>query len=51
MIRRHLRTVQEHMDEQIVAAAAGHVLTDGAYMGVMNAIKGIWEMVDCSFVV
>ena len=51
VIRRHLRTVQEHMDEQIVAAAAGHVLTDGAYMGVMNAIKGIWEMVDCSFVV
>lgn len=50
-IKKHLRTIQEHVDEQMAAAAKGEVFSEGAYVGIMNAIKKAWESVDNAFVV
>ena len=50
-IKDHLRVVQERLDAEIVSASRGEVLSEGAYLDIMNAIKHIWETVDLAFVV
>lgn len=50
-IKQSLRVVQERVDAEIASAALGEVFSEGAYLDIMNAIKGIWEAVDMAFVV
>ena len=50
-IKQSLRVVQERVDAEMASAALGEVFSEGAYLDIMNSIKGIWEAVDMAFVV
>ena len=42
-IKGRLRAVQEHLDTEMANSNDGVVLSEGAYLGMMEAIKHIWE--------
>jgi len=42
-IKGSLRAVQEHLDTEMANSNNGVVLSEGAYVGMMDAIKHIWE--------
>ena len=42
-IKGRLRAVQEHLDTEMANSNNGGVLSEGAYLGMMEAIKHIWE--------
>jgi len=42
-IKGRLRAVQEHLDTEMANSNNGVVLSEGAYLGMMEAIKHIWE--------
>ena len=44
--KRSLRIVQEQLDTEMANAAQGIVMSEGAYVAIMNAIKVIWEQLD-----
>ena len=44
--KRNLRIIQEQLDTEMANAAQGLVMGEGAYVAMMNAVKGLWESVD-----
>ena len=44
--KRNLRIIQEQLDAEMANANQGIVMGEGAYVAMMNAVKGIWESVD-----
>ena len=44
--KRNLRILQEQLDTEMANAAQGIVMSEGAYVAMMNAIKALWEQVD-----
>jgi hypothetical protein len=42
-IKRNLRTVQEKLDEEMANANKGIVMSEGAYLCMMQAVKKAWE--------
>ena len=42
-IKRNLRAVQEQLDAEIANASTGEVMSEGAYVSMMGAIKNAWE--------
>mgnify|MGYP004351099505 CR=1 FL=1 len=41
--KRNLRIIQEQLDTEMANANNGVVMNEGAYVGMMNAVKHIWE--------
>lgn len=46
--KRNLRIVQEQLDTEMANAEQGIVMSEGAYVTIMNAIKVLWEQLDPS---
>ena len=45
-VKNSLRIIQEQLDTEMANAAQGIVMSEGAYVAMMNAIKIVWESVD-----
>jgi len=46
LVKNELRTIQEQLDTEMANAAQGVVMSEGAYLTMMNAVKVLWEAVD-----
>lgn len=44
--KRNLRIIQEQLDTEMANANEGIVMSEGAYVAMMNAVKAVWESVD-----
>jgi hypothetical protein len=45
-VKNNLRIIQEQLDTEMANASRGVVMSEGAYLVMMTAIKVIWESVD-----
>ena len=46
LVKNQLRIIQEHLDTEMANASQGVVMSEGAYLAMMNAVKVLWEAVD-----
>ena len=46
LVKNQLRTIQEQLDTEMANAGQGVVMSEGAYLTMMNAVKVLWEQVD-----
>ena len=45
-VKNNLRIIQEQLDTEMANASRGVVMSEGAYLAMMNAVKAIWESMD-----
>jgi hypothetical protein len=46
LVKNQLRIIQEQLDTEMANATQGVVMSEGAYLAMMNAVKVLWEAVD-----
>lgn len=46
LVKNQLRIIQEQLDTEMANATQGVVMSEGAYLAMMNAVKVLWESVD-----